>query len=181
MGLFFFLKKTTHGYTISRLIILSPYPPMNSLNRVQLIGNVTADPEIKTTPNGQKVATFSIATNRVWKDASGNKQEQTEFHNIVIWGKLADIVEQYVQKGKKLYVEGRLQTRSWEDQAGQKRYRTEIVSENIILLGGGGQRDDGASSMDDSEIPTSSAPAPARAKKSQPKGEDEIHIEDIPF
>jgi single-strand DNA-binding protein len=78
---------------------------MNSLNKVQLIGNITADPEVRQTPNGQFVANFSLATNRTWKDASGVKQEQSEFHNVVVWGKLAEIVDQYVKKGKKIYVE----------------------------------------------------------------------------
>lgn len=110
---------------------------MNSLNKVQLIGNMTADAEIRETPNGQKVASFSIATNRVWKDAAGAKQEQVEFHNISAWAGLASIIEQYTGKGKKVYVEGRLQTRSWDDTAGQKRYKTEVVAENIILLSSG--------------------------------------------
>ncbi|EKE27964.1 MAG: hypothetical protein ACD_3C00116G0001, partial [uncultured bacterium (gcode 4)] len=113
---------------------------MNSLNKVQLIWNVTADPEIKQTPNGQFVANFNIATNRTWKDASWMKQDQSEFHSIVIWGKLAEIVQQYVQKGKKIYIEWRIQTRSWEDQTGQKRYKTEVVGDNIILLWGAGWR-----------------------------------------
>lgn len=110
---------------------------MNSLNKVQLIGNLTANPEIKETPTGQKVANFSIATNRTWKDASGMKQEQVEYHNIVVWGNLAGIVEQYVIKGHKVYLEGRLQTRSWDDPGGVKRYKTEIISDNLIMLSGG--------------------------------------------
>ncbi|HRI35892.1 MAG TPA: single-stranded DNA-binding protein [bacterium] len=112
---------------------------MNSLNRVQIIGNLTADPEVRETPSGQKVATVSVATNRTWKDQAGIRQEQVEYHNIVFWGRLAEIVEQYCQKGKKVYVEGRLQTRSWEDQAGVKKYRTEIVAENLILLSSASQ------------------------------------------
>lgn len=110
---------------------------MNSLNKVQLIGNMTASPEIRETPNGQKVATFSIATNRSWKDATGMKQDQVEYHNIVAWRGLADIVERYTGKGKKIYIEGYLQTRSWDDQSGAKRYKTEIVADNIILLSPG--------------------------------------------
>ena len=106
----------------------------NSLNKVQVIGNLTAEPEIRETPNGQKVATFSVATNRKWKDASGVLQEDTEFHNCVAWRGLADIAEQYMHKGKKVYVEGYLKTRSWDDTAGVKRYKTEIVAENVILL-----------------------------------------------
>jgi single-strand DNA-binding protein len=151
----------------------------NSLNKVQLIGNLTADPEVKETPNGQKVASFSIATNRTWKDQSGQKQEEVEFHNIVAWGKLADIIEQYVKKGKKVYVEGRLKTRNWEDQAGIKKYKTEIIAESLIMLSTSGGRDDGESSSYSQEAaPVAAAP---RARKSQPKGEEEISIEDIPF
>lgn len=150
---------------------------MNSLNKVQLIGNVTIEPEVKQTPNGQFVANFNLATNRTWKDASGTKQEQSEFHSIVVWGKLAEIVQQYVQKGKKIYIEGRLQTRSWEDQTWAKKYKTEILAENVILLGAPGGRDmdfGGNSNMDD-EI------SPAKSRKSSPKQEEEISIEDIPF
>jgi single-strand DNA-binding protein len=104
------------------------------LNKVQIIGNITQDIELKQTPNGQNVTTISIATNRNWTDSSGNRQEQAEFHNVVLWGKLAEIAGQYLQKGKKVYIEGRLQTRSWEAQDGTKRYRTEIVGENMIML-----------------------------------------------
>ncbi|MDD2487481.1 MAG: single-stranded DNA-binding protein [Candidatus Gracilibacteria bacterium] len=151
---------------------------MNSLNKVQLIGNITADPEVRQTPNGQYVANFSLATNRVWKDASGAKQEQSEFHNVVVWGKLAEIVEQYVKKGKKIYVEGRLQTRSWEDQTGAKKYKTEIVADNVILLGTPGGKDE---SSDFSMDYSSNESSPSKARKSSPKQEEEINIEDIPF
>lgn len=152
---------------------------MNSLNKVQLIGNLTANAEVKETPNGQKVASFSLATNRVWKDTAGMKQEQVEYHNIVAWAGLATVIEQYTSKGKKVYVEGRLQTRSWDDQAGVKKYKTEIVAEQIILLSAAGGREDSydeGSNMDSA----ASAASPAKVKKS-PKIEEEIHIEDIPF
>jgi single-strand DNA-binding protein len=105
-----------------------------SLNRAQLIGNVTRDPEVRQIPGGTNVASFSIATNFVWKDASGQKQEKAEFHNIVAWRNLADICSQFLHKGGKVYVEGRIQTRDWEGEDGVKRYRTEIVADNIILL-----------------------------------------------
>lgn len=150
---------------------------MNSLNKVQLIGNVTAVPEIRETPSGQKVATFSLATNRSWKDATGVKQDQAEYHNIVVWGNLAGIVESYVTKGKKIYAEGRLQTRSWEDQTGQKKYKTEIVCESLILLSSGGEKTDGY----DSSPAVSSDSGAAYAQRSNPKIEEEIHIDDIPF
>lgn len=154
---------------------------MNSLNKVQLIWNVTADPEIKQTPNGQFVANFNIATNRTWKDTTWMKQEQTEFHSIVIWGKLAEIVQQYVQKWKKIYVEWRLQTRSWEDQAWQKRYKTEIVWDNIILLWGPGWRWDDVWDFSFSSEVIDEDVSPSKTKKASPKKEEEINIEDIPF
>ena len=108
------------------------------LNKVMLIGNLGRDPEVRSTPSGQPVASFTLATNRRWRDKSGAKQEQTEWHNIVVWGRQAEIAGQYLTKGKQIYVEGRLQTRSWEDrQSGEKRYRTEIVCDNFQMLGGG--------------------------------------------
>ena len=107
---------------------------MSSLNKVQIIWNLSSDPEVKETTNGQKVATFSVATNRTWKDQSGIKQEEVEFHNVVAWRYLSDIAEKYMNKGKKVYIEGYLKTRSWDDTTGVKRYKTEIVADNIILL-----------------------------------------------
>jgi single-strand DNA-binding protein len=111
------------------------------LNKVMLIGNLGRDPEVRSTPSGQPVASFTLATNRRWKDKSGQRQEQTEWHNIVVWGKQAEIASQYLTKGKQIYLEGRIQTRSWEDrQSGEKKYRTEIVCDNFQMLGarGGG-------------------------------------------
>jgi single-strand DNA-binding protein len=104
------------------------------LNKVMLIGNVTQDPEVRTTPQGQNVCSFSVATNRTWTDQSGQRQSKAEFHNIVAWRKLADICAQYLQKGKKIYVEGHLQTRNWLAQDGNKKYRTEIIADNMIML-----------------------------------------------
>jgi|TARA_Y100001960_G_C14586903_1_gene783639 single-strand DNA-binding protein len=104
------------------------------LNKAQVIGRITQDIELKQTPNGQNVCSFSVATNRNWTDSSGMRQEQAEFHNIVLWAKLAEIAGQYLTKGQKVFIEGRLQTRSWEAQDGTKRYRTEIVGENMIML-----------------------------------------------
>ncbi len=105
-----------------------------NLNKAMLIGNLTRDPEMRTTPNGTPVASFSIATNFIWTDANGERQERAEFHNIVAWRKLAEICGQYLHKGSKVYLEGRLQTRNWDDQSGNKRYITEIVAENMIML-----------------------------------------------
>ena len=143
------------------------------LNKAQVIGNITQDIELKQTPNGQNVCSFSVATNRNWTDASGMRQEQAEFHNIVLWGKLAEIAGQYLQKWKKVYIEWRLQTRSWEAQDGTKRYRTEIVGENMIMLSWAGEPNMGW-------VGTMTNDTPA-VKKSTPKVEEEISVEDIPF
>lgn len=112
-----------------------------SLNKVTLIGNVGSEPEVRTTANGTKVATISIATSQQWKDKSGEKQEKTEWHRVVLWdrgskGGLATVAESYVQKGGKVYVEGRIEYRSWQDREGQTRYTTEINATELILLGG---------------------------------------------
>src|SRR5919199_2712743 len=105
-----------------------------SLNRVQLIGNLTWDVELRYTPSGTPVASFGIATNRSWKSEDGQQHEESEFHNIVAWNKLAEICSQFLHKGRKVYVEGRLQTREWQDQQGQKRSRTEVIIDDMILL-----------------------------------------------
>ncbi|MBF0353200.1 MAG: single-stranded DNA-binding protein [SAR324 cluster bacterium] len=107
---------------------------MGSLNKVMLIGRLGKDPEIRYTPSGSAVANFSIATTDSWKDKQGQKQEKTEWHNIVAWDRLADLAQNYLKKGSQLYVEGRLQTRSWEDQQGQKKYTTEIIANTIQFL-----------------------------------------------
>lgn len=109
------------------------------LNKVMLIGNLGRDPEMRSLPGGQNVASFSLATNRRWRDRDGNKQEKTEWHNIVVYGKQAEIAGQYLTKGKTIYVEGRIETRSWEDkQSGEKKYRTEIICDNFQMIGGRG-------------------------------------------
>jgi single-strand DNA-binding protein len=110
-----------------------------SVNEVILIGNVGKDPEVKYTPSGVPVAKFSLATNERFKNKSGEWQERTEWHNLIAWQRLAEIVGEYVHKGDKLYVEGRLQTSSWEDrQSGEKKYKTEVVAQDVVLLGGNG-------------------------------------------
>lgn len=108
---------------------------MKSVNKVILLGNVTRDPELKATTTGQSVATFGLATNRVWRDQSGEKQSLPEYHNLVAWGGLAEFCSHNVKKGKPLYVEGYLKTRSWDGPEGSKIFRTEIVIENLVLLG----------------------------------------------
>jgi len=120
------------------------------VNQVQLLGNVGKDPEVRTTPSGQSVASFSLATSRKWKDRDGNRQEKTEWHNVVAWGKTAEVVAQYVTKGSKLFINGRLETQSWDDkESGQKRYKTQVIVETLTMLGDrksgdGGERSSGA-------------------------------------
>jgi len=146
-----------------------------NLNRAMIIGNLTRDPELRNTPNGQSVCSFGVATNRAWTDPTGQKQEQVEFHNVVAWSRLAEICSQYLGKGRKVYIEGRLQTREWEGQDGQKRNRTEIVAENMIMLdrAGAAPTDDFASQQPDS------TPKPETQSEQTP--DDEIKVEDIPF
>jgi len=158
-----------------------------SLNRVQLIGNLTRDPEVKQIPGGQTVATFSVATSFSWNDASGSRQSKTEFHNIVAWRKLAEICGQYLKKGMKVFVEGKLQTRDWQGEDGVKRYRTEIVADNMIMLSGkgksssfGGDREaagisGGMSSGSDFGNDNAGDFAAAGA------GDEEVKIDDLPF
>lgn len=106
-----------------------------SLNKVMLIGNLTRDPELRYTPSGTAVCTFSLATNRTWNDASGQKQEDVQFHRAVAWGKLAEICGELLHKGRKVYVEGRLQTRNWQTNEGQERQTTEVVVDDMVALG----------------------------------------------
>ncbi len=108
---------------------------MASLNKVTLIGNLGSDPELKYTPSGKAVANFNIATNEQWKDKDGQQQSRTEWHRIVVWGRQAEIAKDFLRKGKQIYLEGRLQTRSYDDKDGNKRYITEIVSNQFLMLG----------------------------------------------
>lgn len=146
-----------------------------NLNKVMLIGNVTRDPEVRKTPNGQTVASVGLATNRRWNDQSGQRQEQVEYHNIVVWRKLAEIVGQYVKKGSKIYIEGRLQTRSWDDQSGVKKYKTEIVAENLIML------DRAGSAPDTTNTPNTPSSNNEGTQPAPSQSEPEINVEDIPF
>lgn len=125
-----------------------------SLNRVELIGFLGGDPELKYTPAGAAVATLSVATNSSWKDKEGKQQEETEWHRLVVWNKLAEIVAEYCKKGSQVYVDGRLKTRSWTDKDGVKRYTTEVVVQNVIFLGGKGAGKDNSPAPSDEEAPS---------------------------
>lgn len=176
-----------------------------NLNKVLLIGRLTQDPEVRTTPGGQQVSTFSVATNRVWIDQSGQKQEKTEFHNVVSWRKLAERVGKYLIKGQEVFVEGRMETRSWEGPDGAKKYRTEIVADRVEFgakpgayaagRAAAGENAESAAEPEkeadakEAETPsassspqggTSKGPAPQASRDVTGK-EEEINIEDIPF
>ncbi len=144
-----------------------------NLNKVTLIGRLTRDPESRTTPNGQNVASFGLATNRVWTDTSGQKQEKTDFHNITTWGKLADLCQQYLIKGQEVYVEGRITTSSWQDQQGNKKSRTDIVARTVQF----GAKPRGAAPGDSRQKPGKNEPAPPVSTPA----EEEIDVEEIPF
>ena len=156
------------------------------LNKVMLIGNLTRDPEMRTTPGGQNVCSFGLATNLVWNDQSGQRQTRAEFHNIVAWRKLAEICAQYLKKGNKIYIEGRMQTRDWQDKEGNKRQRTEIVADNMIMLDRGGSDSPfgAATPLSATSFSRPSETPSVESPKSEPSvpGEDqEIRVEDIPF
>lgn len=158
------------------------------LNKAIIYGNLTRDPELRSLPSGIQVGSFSVATNRVWKDKNGAKQESADFHNIVVFGRQAEIVSQYLKKGAAVLIEGRIQTRSWDAQDGQKKYRTEIVADRVQFgprSGSGGGSHAGVDA---------GATSPAASSKAAPKGEgksegldtieypeEEINPDDIPF
>ncbi len=144
-----------------------------NLNKAMIIGNLTRDPETRNTPAGQTVASFSVATNLVWNDQSGQQQKKVEFHNIVAWRRLAEICGQYLQKGSKVYIEGRLQTSEWTGQDGVKRYRTEIIAENMIML------DNKGAGAPQNQADDASKKEPE--DNEQEEGEEEIRVENIPF
>jgi single-strand DNA-binding protein len=121
----------------------------SGVNKVILIGRLGGDPEVRYTTNGGAVANFNLATNESWTDKNGQKQERTEWHRVVIWGKMAELCGQYLSKGRQAYVEGRLQTREWNDKEGNKRYTTEIVAQSVQFLGGPGERTTSSSAGSD--------------------------------
>ena len=159
-----------------------------NLNKVMLVGRLTRDVETRNTPSGQTVASISMATNRFWKDKSGQRQDQTEFHNVVLWGRLAEIAGQYLSKGQEAYIEGRLQTRKYTAKDGTERRTTEIIAENMQL----GSRPAGGGSASPSFNSPSSPSAPSAAPRQESPAEqiptinldeeeEEIKIEDVPF
>ena len=164
-----------------------------NVNKATIVGRLTRDPEVRTTPNGQTVVNFSLATSSSWKDQSGQKQEKTEFHNIVAWGKRGEVIGQYCTKGQELYVEGRLETRNWEDkESGKKMYRTEIIMDNFEFgakpggSGGGGNYDQGDSYGSGNSQPAAKKPAQQEIEEEDIptinlEEEEKVKIEDVPF
>src|SRR4030081_893000 len=146
---------------------------MGSVNKVILVGNLGRDAELRYTPAGAAVATLNMATTEVWNDKAGQRQEKTEWHRTVLWGKQAESLQEYLTKGKQIYVEGRLQTRQWDDKDGNKKYTTEVKADRITLLGGGGGGG-GARSTD-----RGSAQAPGGGMDDPPM--DPITDDEIPF
>ena len=150
---------------------------MGSVNKVILVGNLGRDAELRYTPGGAPVATLNLATTEVWNDKGGQRQEKTEWHRVILWGKSAESLSEYLVKGKQIYVEGRLQTRQWDDKDGNKRYTTEIRSDRVVLLSGGGGGGMGAGRSQ------GRAPAAVGTEHSEPMGEPvtELTDDDIPF
>ncbi len=154
-----------------------------NFNRAIIVGRLTNTPELKSLPSGQQVVNFSMATNRTFKDNTGNKRDMAEFHNIVAFGKLADICARYMQKGSIALIEGRIQTRSWQAQDGSKRYRTEIIAENLQLgprAGGAGRAANSPSPAPvkkDDDIPVIDQEAPFSSEE----GQEDINVDNIPF
>ncbi len=147
-----------------------------NLNKVFILGNLTRDPEVRTTPSGAQVANFGIATNRIWYNQAKEKNQETEFHNVVVWGRLAEIASQYLTKGKMVLIEGRIRTRSWQAQDGTKKYRTEIVAENMQM----GPKTQGSGSGMRSEAQEDTQAAPPD-ENSMPSTSEEIGSDEVPF
>lgn len=151
-----------------------------NVNKVIIVGRLTRDPDLRTTPSGQNVATIGMATNNFWTDKSGQKQEKTEFHTVILWGRLAEIAGQYLTKGQELFVEGRLQTREYTAKDGTERRTTEIVGENMQL----GARPRGSHDSEYAPTTSSARPATSQPQSTSPAAapeEPEIRIEDVPF
>jgi single-strand DNA-binding protein len=165
------------------------------LNKVQMTGRLGADPEMRYTPQGHAVTTFRAASNRSWRTAEGEAHEDTEWFRVVAWNKLAEICNQWLSKGSRVYVEGRMQTRQWQDQEGQTRYQTEVIAIDIIILDS--RRDSAPASIDDTPVAIDDTPAPATPTRTRatpiaapakaakvatlPRGKDVFEEEDLPF
>jgi len=159
---------------------------MRGFNKAIIAGNATRDPELRSTPSGQSVTSFGVATNRKFKDASGELQESVEFHNVVAWGKLAELCNQLIKKGSPVLIEGRLQTRSWEGQDGAKRNTTEIVAENMTLLSSRGETNTSGGETEETPMPEeATAKSESKTDKNQAKtksnNDEIIDIDDIDF
>lgn len=152
---------------------------MGSVNKVILVGNLGRDAEIRYTSGGTAVATLSLATTDVWTDKGGQRQEKTEWHRVVLWGKTAETLQEYLLKGRQIYVEGRLQTRQWDDRDGNKRYTTETRADRVVLLGGRGGG--GVSRGDGTDYPTDSPKPSGSNQPSEPSEPSELTEDDIPF
>ncbi len=158
---------------------------MAGVNKVILIGNLGKDPELRYTPNGQPVASFSLATTERWNDKNNQKQEKTEWHNIVVWGKLGELANQYLKKGRSAYIEGRITTRSWDDRDGNKKYRTEIVANQIQFLGGNQGGGDGSATSEPAQVSDpqfDQSPAPEQNASAQnASAQNTAANDDLPF
>jgi single-strand DNA-binding protein len=153
-----------------------------SVNKVILVGNLGKDPEVKYTPQGTPVAKITLATNERFKDKDGNWQDRTEWHNVVLWQRLAEIAGEYLKKGGKVYIEGRLQTRSWDDkQTGQKKYMTEVVANDLVLLGGRGESGGDFSGGSSRGASAGGNNFDQRTPEPEPAGAGPITDDDIPF
>src|SRR5437867_435406 len=155
-----------------------------SVNKVILIGRLGADPEVRYTPSGAPVANFRIATSESWNDKQGQRQERTEWHRIVAWGKLAELCGEYLSKGRQVFVEGRLQTRAWDDREGNKRYTTEIQAREITFLGGRGEAAERKQPAVSEEAPAQAAGAAAGGEAQEPGydyGPPPMNDDDVPF
>jgi single-strand DNA-binding protein len=167
-------------------------------NKAVIVGNLTRDPESRTLPSGQTLASFGVASNRIWNDPDGNRQEATEFHNVVAFGKLAEICSRYLNKGRLVLIEGRIQTRSWQDQDGNKRYRTEIVAETMQMGPRSGLATDKQEEKSPAEQPTEQPSVPQEEipvieaeeptiqeketpKNNNPENKEEVDVKNIPF
>ena len=148
-----------------------------SVNKVILLGRLGQDPELKYTPGGSAVCNFSLATTEAWTDKQGQKQEKTEWHRVVVWGKLAELCNQYLAKGRQAFLEGRLQTRSWDDKDGNKRYTTEILASTVQFIGGATANN----TSTNTNVDNSYAQAPAPAQEYQISSDASFAADDIPF